>query len=97
LAEAKIPRIGSPQSFLDSPDSSQGHPRMASTQYAFHVIKKYKVGYWASSTHCYLLCLHVRHEICGKTLGSSNHTNHATKEPVDVFFTDWDLYSEMLV
>jgi hypothetical protein len=44
LAEAKIPRIGSPQPFSDSPDSSQGHPRMASTQYAFHVIKKYKVG-----------------------------------------------------
>lgn len=42
LAEAKIPRIGSPQSFSDSPDSSQGHPRMASPQYAFHVIKKYK-------------------------------------------------------
>jgi hypothetical protein len=48
LAEAKIPRIGSPQSFSDSPDSSQGHPRMASPQYAFHVIKKYKVGNWAA-------------------------------------------------
>jgi hypothetical protein len=35
--------------------------------------------------------------MCGKTPGSLNHTNHAAKEPVDVFFTDWDLYSEMPV
>jgi len=97
LAEAKIPRIGSPPSFSDSPDSSQGHPRMASPQYAFHVIKKYKVGNRAACSRCDLLCLHVSHEICGKTPCSLNHSNHAAKEPLDVFFTDWDLYSEMLV
>jgi hypothetical protein len=70
LAEAKIPRIGSPQSFSDSPDSSQGHPRMASPQYAFHVIKKYKVGSRAACTHCDLLHWLISHEICGETPGS---------------------------
>lgn len=70
MAEAKIPRIGSPQSFSDSPDSSQGHPRMASPQCAFHVIKKYKVGNTAACSHCDLLCLHVSHEMCGKTPGT---------------------------
>jgi hypothetical protein len=52
LAEAKIPRIDSPQSFSDSMDSSQGHPRTAAPQNAFHVIKKYKVG----GSHCALCC-----------------------------------------
>jgi hypothetical protein len=47
LAEAKIPRIDSPQSFADSLDSSQGHPLTATPQHAFHVIKKYKVGHTA--------------------------------------------------
>lgn len=43
LAEAKIPRIGSPQSHSDSLDSSYCHPRTTAPQHAFHVIKKYKV------------------------------------------------------
>ncbi|KDR20318.1 U3 small nucleolar RNA-associated protein 4 homolog [Zootermopsis nevadensis] len=42
LAEAKIPRVGSPQSLSDSLDSSQCHPRTTTPQHAFHVIKKYK-------------------------------------------------------
>jgi hypothetical protein len=50
LAEAKIPRIDSPHSFSDSLDSSQGHPRTAAPQHAFHVIKKYKVGHIALHT-----------------------------------------------
>jgi hypothetical protein len=43
LAEAKIPRIGSPQSLSDSLDSSHCHPRTTTPQHAFHVVKKYKV------------------------------------------------------
>jgi hypothetical protein len=52
LAEAKIPRIDSPQLFSDSLDSSQGHPRTAAPQHAFHVIKKYKVGHSALHDVC---------------------------------------------
>jgi hypothetical protein len=46
---------------------------MACPQYAFHVIKKYKVGNRAASTHYDFVCLHPSHEICGKTPGSLDH------------------------